>query len=114
MHIDERTIGDVVVLTPAVDMDVTVLPAFEARVAALIEKGARGLLWDLVNVRLLPSTAAGFLIGAAGRVRAVGGRTAVARAGRLATTTLRMMGVTDILPLFDRRADALAHLAPAP
>jgi anti-anti-sigma factor len=111
MKFDEERIGDVVVLTPRGDMDVTTLPAFEARVAAMLVQGARGLLWDLVHVRILPSTAVGFLLGAAKRVRAAGGRTAVARAGRLATTTLRTTGLTEILPLYAGREEALADLA---
>ena len=50
MQINEEREGNVVVLCPVGDMDVTTLPEFEARLTALTEKGARAILWDLHGV----------------------------------------------------------------
>lgn len=110
MRINEEPEGDVVVLCPVGDMDVTTLPEFEARVSALTERGVRAILWDLQSVGILPSTALGFLLNARRRLSEVGGHMALARANRLVHSTLDTMGVLDVFPVFDSREEAVRHL----
>ena len=108
MNIREEQVGRIRILTPVGDIDITVLPAFEARVDRLLSEGALFLLWDLEDVGMLPSTAAGFLLQTARRVRAAGGRLALAGARPLVRSTLDIMGVLDVLPTYASRAEALA------
>jgi anti-anti-sigma factor len=106
MRFEERREADVVVLTPEGDMDLDRLPAFAARVDALVRDGVRLLVVDLSRVDLLPSTAVGFLVRAAQRAHPAGGRVALACAHRRVRTTLATMGVLDLLPLHDDVAAA--------
>lgn len=101
----------VAILSPEGDMDITQLPVFEARVAALLAEGTRNLVWDLAEVGILPSTAAGFLLQTAQRVRAVGGRMVLAAGSPRALTTLRTMGVLALFRTYPTRAEAVAALA---
>ncbi len=110
MKVRQEVIGAVTVLTPHGDMDLTALPAFEARVAALLAGGASSLLWDLSEVGMLPSTAAGFLLQTARRVTDAGGRMALSGGSTRVLGTLRTMGVLEVFRTFSSREDALAAL----
>lgn len=110
MGIRTETVGGVAILSPDGDMDITDLPAFEARVAALLAGGTRDLIWDLAAVGILPSTACGFLLQTAKRVGAVGGRMALV-GGRRVLGTLRTMGVLEIFRVYGTREEALAALS---
>src|SRR5438445_13431494 len=101
MEFDERREGNVVVLTPRGDMDATVLKAYEARLDSFVREGVRGLVWDLSGVTLLPSTAAGFLVSGATRLKEAGGRCAVAAPTRSVRATLRTLGLEAVLPVRD-------------
>ena len=82
-------------------MDSSTLPNFENRFAALLEDGARAVVWNLTNVGILPSAGVGFLLQAGRRLKAVDGRMALAAAGKLARSTLSTLGVLEVFPLFD-------------
>ncbi|MDJ0522075.1 MAG: STAS domain-containing protein [Planctomycetota bacterium] len=107
MRIREEVIGGVTVLTPHGDLDITTLPAFEARVRDLVDGGTRLLLWDLSEVGVLPSTAAGFLLQTARRLKDVGGRMALSGGSPLVMGTLRTMGVLAVFRTFGTRAEGL-------
>lgn len=107
MQFDERREGAAVVLKPHGDLDLTELPAFAARVDALVADGVRVLVVDLSEVTLLPSTAAGFLTQAARRLKGAGGKVVLAGAGRRVRGTLATMGVLQLFPVFEDAATAL-------
>jgi stage II sporulation protein AA (anti-sigma F factor antagonist) len=108
----EETLGRTTVLVPEGDMDITALPAFEARVARLIQGGTLNLIWDLSVVSFLPSTAAGFLLQTARRIRAHGGRCVLSGGSAKVLGTLRTMGVLDLFPTYPDRQAAIADLSP--
>ena len=108
MKLSEEQVGSVRVLCPEGDIDITALPAFEARVERLLSEGALNLLWDLEGVGMLPSTAAGFLLQTARRMRAAGGRGALAGARPHVRSMLNIMGVLELLPTYATRREALA------
>ena len=110
MRVREETVGDVTVLTPHGALDITLLPYFEARVARLLDDGARLLLWDLSEVSMLPSTAAGFLLQTARRLNDAGGRMALCGGSHPVLGTLRTMGVLDVFRRFPSRDEALAAM----
>lgn len=111
MRIREEQVGEVTVLTPEGAMDITVLPAFDARVTKLVAAGARALVWDLSAVRMIPSTAAGFLIAAGRKVSDAGGRMVLAGVQDRVLGVLRTMGVAGVFRMYDDRAAAVAALA---
>ncbi len=106
----EEQVGDVTVLTPAGTMDMTSLPAFDRRVTKLVESGTRALVWDLSEVGMIPSTAAGFLIAAGKRLRDAGGRMVLAGLQQRVLGVLKTMGVADVFRIFQDRDAALAAL----
>lgn len=110
MKVREEVVDGVTVLTPHGDMDLTSLPAFEVRIARLLEGGSHHLLWDLSEVGMLPSTAAGFLLQTARRVKEAGGRMALAGGSARVLGTLRTMGVLEVFRTFVSREAALAAL----
>jgi anti-anti-sigma factor len=110
VQLSEETIGHTTILIPQDDLDITTLPAFEARISRLIKGGTRNLIWDLSDVPFLPSTAAGFLLQTARRMRDVGGRCVLVGGSRRVAGTLRTMGILELLPTFPDRATALAQL----
>ena len=101
MDVVESRVGEVVVLTPGPEVDIRALPAFEARVDALLASGVRGLVFDLSPVVLLPSTVAGFLVSCAARLRAAGGKFAVAAPSPRVRRTLATLGVDAVLSVRD-------------
>ncbi|MHC5009332.1 MAG: STAS domain-containing protein [Planctomycetota bacterium] len=111
MKIESLRIGEVVVLTPVGDVDLTKLPAFDAQLDALLEEGVRALLWDLERVTLWPSTAIGFLLSAGHRIQAAGGRMGIANAGRLVRSTLNSLGIGNVYPIYEDRKTAIRALA---
>ena len=72
----------------------------------------RYLVWDLVEVGVLPSTAAGFLLQAGRRVREAGGRMVLAGLSPHIAGTLATMGLGGIFRVYPDRAAALAAAAP--
>ena len=100
MEVTETHRGDIVLLTPGTEVDVRTLPAFDARVDALLVSGARGIVFDLTSLALLPSTVAGFLVSCAARVKKAGGRFAVAASPRV-RRTLATLGIEAVLTIRD-------------
>ncbi len=113
MSLEEEYHGDVVVLVMRGDLDASTLPSYEARLNRLLEIGTRYVVWDVHAVGILPSTAAGFLIQAGRRLRATGGRMALAAVPRRVRGTLHTMGVGGLFPTFATRADAVKAFAAA-
>ncbi len=103
MQIREERHDGVVVLIPSGDMDSSVLPLFEGRLASLLDEGVRAVLWDLGGVGILPSSGVGFLLQAGRRLKEVGGAMALANAGKLTRATLATLGVLDVFRLYDSR-----------
>lgn len=112
MGIDVETRAGIAILSPDRDLDITELPAVEARVAALLGEGVRHLVWDLGAVGVLPSTAAGLLLQTVRRVRDVGGRMVLARCAPRTVTTLRTMGVLSMFRTYPSVAAAVASFEP--
>jgi anti-sigma B factor antagonist len=114
MRFREEVVGAATVLTPHGDLDLRAMPAFEAEVDRLIRGGARLLVWDLSAAGMLPSTAAGFLLQTARRLREAGGRMVLAGARPRALGTLRTMGVADVFKVYPTREAALEALREPP
>jgi len=114
MSLSQEQIGCVTILTPHGDLDLSALPSLEVEVDRLLAGGVRFLLWDLDEVGMMPSTAAGFLLQIARRLHAQGGRLALTRVPERVKSTLGIMGVRAVLPLYAGRAEALAALQPRP
>ena len=82
----------------------------ERRLDALIKEGVRGVLWDLGDVGILPSTALGFLLQSRRRLGDVGGHMALARANAFVRSTLATMGVLDVFTVFETTLEGVRDL----
>jgi anti-sigma B factor antagonist len=75
--VEEHEASGVTVLAARGDLDLATAPRLTARLEAMREHGARRVLVDLSGVEFCDSTGLRALIGAAGEVRAAGGRMAI-------------------------------------
>ncbi len=107
---DEQRDGEVVTFRPRGTLDVHRLPDFDRQLRRALSAGARHVVWDLGEARLLPSSAIGFLIESARATRAGGGRMVLAGASPQVVSTLAMMGVDTFFVLHPDVATAVRAL----
>ncbi len=115
MRIDERQLGDVVIIT--VNGDITMAKggdmALKDKVRSLIEQGHRKLVLDLGDVSYVDSAGLGQLVQAHATASASGGALKLARV----TKRLKdLLTITKLVTVFDWYSDeqtAVASFAPA-
>jgi anti-anti-sigma factor len=107
---DQQRIGDAVTFRPRGTLDVHRLPDFDRQLRRALAEGARHVVWDLSEARLLPSSSIAFLIEAARATRAGGGRMVLAGASPHIVSTLAMMGVDKFFVLHPDVKTALRSL----
>lgn len=111
---DQQHVGDVVTLRPRGTLDVHRLPDFDRQLRRALTEGARHVVWDLSEARLLPSSAIAFLIEAARATRAGDGRMVLTGASPHVVSTLAMMGVDSFFVLHPDVPTALRALGVEP
>ena len=111
MAIHHEVQRGVLLLLPEGDLDAHELGAMEQTIDTALRDGHLHHLWDLSGVRLLPSTAAGFLVACGRRVASAGGRMALCGLPLRARVTLDTMGVLELFVRFPDRDAGLDDLA---
>lgn len=117
-HIREDPSGvgdgeDVVVLVVGGEVDYTAGPQLEERVAGHIDAGVRRMMLDLTTATFIDSTVIGVLVGAAARLRKLGGGAVVAVCGgadERIPQIFEVAGVESIIPLYHSRLEAMSAL----
>jgi anti-anti-sigma factor len=112
VRIEQHQVGPVAVLELRGELDLAGAPTLAARVDALRSNGRPArVLVDLDGLDFCDSTGLRALIGAAGEVRAAGGRLAVAVGdAREVARVLRITGATEYLEVHPDAEAALAAL----
>ena len=112
MQLEERTIGDVIVLTPAGRMtrneDFGLL---RRRVRDLVEAGRRKLVLDLAAVSYMDSTCLGEIVSGFVTVRKNGGRMHFASPTLRVERLMTIAGLAAVFRTFPSEQDAVASLA---
>jgi anti-sigma B factor antagonist len=101
-------VSEVTVLAVTGEIDVASAPRLRQEVVTLAGSGQVLLVVDLAGVDFLDSTGLGVLLGALKRVRAGGGELALCRAEPQVAKVFEITRLSDILPLHDSVAAAVA------
>ena len=107
---DQERVGDAITFRPRGTLDVHRLPDFDRQLRRALADGAKHVIWDLGDARLLPSSAIGFLIEASRVTRDGGGRMVLTGASAQVRSTLTMMGVDEFFALHPDVPSALRAL----
>lgn len=98
------------IVTPTGEVDVYTALQLRATLTALHADGHHLLVVDLRRVTFCDSCGLGALVGAAQRARSCGGAVALANVPDPILRTLRVTGLTQVLPPFATLDEACAHL----
>jgi anti-sigma B factor antagonist len=110
----ERPSETVHLVAAAGELDAYTAPDVRARVAELIDGGARAVVCDLSRVTFLDSSGLGVLVGALKRLRERDGRLVVVRPAPPASRIFELTSLDRVLDLCETREDAVALATAAP
>jgi anti-sigma B factor antagonist len=113
MKIEEKRVGDIVVLT--VDGDITMgeggVTRLADRVRSLLQQGHDRLVIDLQRVRYVDSAGLGELVHCAAAVRTRGGALKLLNVNRRLSDLFIVTKLLTVFDCFDRDADAIASFS---
>lgn len=110
MNIEQRTVGDVVILSIAGDMTMGESRAsrLAEKVRSLLQRGDMRIVLDLGHVRHVDSGGFGELVRAYSFVRSQGGTLKLLHATRKLSSLLVVTRLLTVFDCFDREAEAVA------
>ena len=112
MQLEERIVGDVIVVAPSGRMTRNEsFGSVKDRLRALTQAGRRKLVLDLAAVSYMDSTCVGELVSGLVTVRQSGGTLHLANATPRVERLLTMAGLTSVFETFGSEQDALRSLA---
>ena len=112
MQLQERTVGDVVVLTPAGRMTRDEnFGALQHRVRDLVQEGRRKMVLDLASVSYMDSTCLGEIVSGFVTVRKNGGLLHLACPNPRVERLMAIAGLTAIFPTFPSEQAAVASMS---
>jgi anti-sigma B factor antagonist len=117
LGLKHRLDGGVAVVTVTGEVDVFTTGLLrEGLLGVIAGETGPGLVVNLAAVSFLDSTGTGVLVGVLHRVRAAGGRLAVAAPSRQARAILAITGLDRVFPVYDGEAEAVqaCRRPPAP
>ena len=109
MKLEKRRYDDVVILKFSGEFDSANLGTFSPRLDAMIDKGDRQIVLELFALRFVNSTALGYLIKTAKRIKEVGGEMVIARPSKFVQKTLATLGLEATFLAFQTVEDAIVH-----
>ena len=107
--IDEEWVSRVAVLSVSGVVDMLTAPQLEEAIGASLSKSPAALIVDLTDVEFLASAGMGVLVGAHDQLPE-GIKFAVVADGPVTSRPLKLVGIADIVDLFQTRDEALAKL----
>jgi anti-sigma B factor antagonist len=100
---------DIAVLKVHGQVDTDRIPAMEEAVGAALEGGATRLVFNLEQLEFINSSALGFIISVHKRMEGLNGAVALSAPSRFMASTIRTLGLDQILDVFPTDEDALRH-----
>lgn len=91
------------------ELDLVAAPRLRYALLDLAEAGCHRIVIDMTGTSFMDSTGMGVLVGGIKRARAAGGALVLAAAPERILRTLRITGLTKILPCFATLAEAFAY-----
>jgi anti-sigma B factor antagonist len=107
--IDEQWVGRVAVLSVSGVIDMLTAPQLEEAISVSLTKTPSALIVDLTDVEFLASAGMGVLVGAHDQLPS-DVRFGVVADGPVTSRPLKLVGIADIVDLFQTRDEALAKL----
>lgn len=107
--VSEEWVGRVAVLSVSGVVDMLTAPQLEEAITASLSKTPTALVVDLTDVEFLASAGMGVLVGAHDQLPE-NVKFAVVADGPVTSRPLRLVGIADIIDLFQTRDEALAKL----
>lgn len=110
MNMDEKTLGDVAVLSLSGDMWIGGWDVHE-RVKHLVEMGTTKVVIDFAHMRLINSIGIGVLVASLKSLRDAGGDLYLSGANENIRNVLHIVNLFTLLKVFDTSAEAVAAFA---
>jgi anti-sigma B factor antagonist len=107
--IEEQWVGRVAVLSVSGVVDMLTAPQLEEAISASLSRTPAALVVDLTDVEFLASAGMGVLVGAHDQLPA-DVKFAVVADGPVTSRPLKLVGIADIVDLFQTRDEALSKL----
>ncbi len=109
MDIRKRQDSGVVYLTLSGQFDTTALPPFQKELDALVENGPRNVCVNFRDVTFINSTAIGYLVDAAQRLKDEEGELVFSSPSDFVAATVRTLGLFHIVDIHDSDQAAAEH-----
>ncbi len=97
MQIERKTRGNVTILAFSGEFDTLELPQVEDKTEAPIREGYTHLVFNLRLLRFIDSSALGYLIKTANRLKEIDGELVISEPSQHVQRTIKMLGIDEIL-----------------
>jgi len=109
MKIDRKKAGNVTILAFTGEFDAFNLPTISEKIDTLIEKGAVRLAFNLRLLKFINSSALGYLIKTAKRLRELDGELVLTEPSKFFQTTIKTLGIDQIFKVFPADEEAVKY-----
>lgn len=109
MKLEKKRYEDIIILRFVGEFDTFNLPLFSERMDRMIEAGDVNFVMNVRLLTFINSTALGYLIRTAKRVKEAGGEMVLAQPSKFVKRTLVTLGLDQAFKVFESDADALLH-----
>jgi anti-sigma B factor antagonist len=109
MKIERKTAGNVTILAFTGEFDAFNLPQISEKIDALIQTGCTRLAFNLHLLKFINSSALGYLIKTARRLKELDGELVLSEPSKFFQTTIKTLGIDQIFKIFPVDQEALKY-----
>jgi len=109
MRIDRNSDGDVVILSFAGEFDTSNLPTVAEQIDAFIDEGGTRFVFNLRLLKFINSSALGYLVKTAKRLREIDGELVLSEPSKFVQTTIKTLGIDQIFKIFPEDGEAVKY-----
>ncbi|MHC4974774.1 MAG: STAS domain-containing protein [Planctomycetota bacterium] len=107
MKIQHKTVGNVTIVSLSGELDGFNLPEVGEKIDALIDQGHTRLVVNLESLKFINSSALGYLIKTANRLKGLEGELVLSAPSKFFLTTIRTLGIDQIFRVCPNDEEAL-------
>jgi len=109
MKIERKTAGDVNILAFTGEFDAFNLPQISEKIDDLVQRGCNRLVFNLHLLKFINSSALGYLIKTAKRLRELDGELVLSEPSKFFQTTIKTLGIDQIFKIFPDDQEAVKY-----
>ena len=109
MKIERKTAGDVNILAFTGEFDAFNLPQISEKIDDLVQRGCNRLVFNLHLLKFINSSALGYLIKTAKRLRELDGELVLSEPSKFFQTTIKTLGIDQIFKIFPDDNEAVKY-----